>query len=175
MNEREAHVVHLHDRHGQLYGVLLSPQVWAAVQHKVAPLLEQALEKMYPTARPEPMDDWQMFKDYWDFKYPFCADVHCDCCGAPPASLSAAQRHPQRDAGLRLREVWRLGAQEALQRPHLLRIHARQPQMNTVRRAPARRTAFPTYPPCPSRRCGLRSTTSLASARYDSAPLDLMS
>lgn len=94
MTEREAHVVHLHDRHGELYGVLLSPQVWAAVQHKVAPLLEQALEKMYPSARPEPMDDWRTFKDYWDFKYPFCADVHCDCCGATTEDWEHDPLHP---------------------------------------------------------------------------------
>lgn len=94
MNEREGHVVHLHDPQGRLYGVLLSPQIWAAVQHTMTPLLDQALERMYPTARPEPIADWQMFKDYWDFKYPFCADVHCDACGAVTDDWEHDPRHP---------------------------------------------------------------------------------
>lgn len=82
MSERDAHVVRLFDKKGELYGVLISPEMWCRVERKVAPILENVLEAMYPSAKAEPLEEWQEFQDYWDFKYPYCADVHCEQCGA---------------------------------------------------------------------------------------------
>lgn len=82
MNERDANVMRLFDRHGELYGVMISPELWRMVERKIVPTLEQALDVLYPTERPEPFEDLVMFKDYWDFRYPYVPDVHCDHCGA---------------------------------------------------------------------------------------------
>ncbi len=85
MSEKDSHVVPLYSKDGSLYGILLSPQIWEMVGRKVGPILEGALDAMYPalaSQKPEPMEDWQTFKDYWDFKYPFNARVECKACGA---------------------------------------------------------------------------------------------
>lgn len=84
MSEKDSHVVPLYSKDGSMYGILLSPQIWDVVSRKVAPILEQALDTMYPalaTTKPEPREDWLLFKDYWDFKYPFNAEVECKVCG----------------------------------------------------------------------------------------------
>ncbi|MFV0348818.1 MAG: hypothetical protein ACK5JO_09545 [Halodesulfovibrio sp.] len=88
MSEKDSHVVPLYAKDGSMYGILLSPQIWDVVSRKVAPILEQALDTMYPALaneKPEPLDDWQQFKDYWDFKYPFNAEVECKICGSKSA------------------------------------------------------------------------------------------
>ncbi len=85
MSEKDSHLVPLYSKDGSMYGVLISPELWDRVSRKVAPILEQALDVMYPALanqKPEPLDDWNLFKDYWDFKYPFTAEVECKICGA---------------------------------------------------------------------------------------------
>ena len=81
MSEKESHVVPLYTSKGALHGIYLSPEIWERVARKVTPILETTLEAMYPTTREEPMDEWHEFKDYWDFKYPFTAEVTCKECG----------------------------------------------------------------------------------------------
>ncbi|SHJ69607.1 hypothetical protein ACQ0P8_12025 [Halodesulfovibrio aestuarii] len=83
MSEYETHVKPLYDRDGNLHGVLLSPEIWEKAGKKISEILDQAQDKQ-PTSEihQEPIEDWETFKDYWDFKYPFNPGVTCNACGA---------------------------------------------------------------------------------------------
>jgi hypothetical protein len=71
-------IVYLYDVSGTLCGVQLSPALWARAK---AHILKDEISR--PVAEtPEPLEDWEEFKLYWDFKYPFCAKVECRHCGA---------------------------------------------------------------------------------------------
>jgi len=68
----------LYDATGTLCGVQLSPALWERAQSHILKL--QAPRPVIDT--PEPRDAWEEFKQHWDFKYPFCANVECRNCGA---------------------------------------------------------------------------------------------
>jgi len=71
-------ILYLFDPNGQLYGVQLSPTLWKKVESYILSTQQiQAVEEV-----PEPLGAWEEFKQYWDFKYPFCAKVECLHCGA---------------------------------------------------------------------------------------------
>ncbi|MCL1985655.1 MAG: hypothetical protein FWG59_04325 [Betaproteobacteria bacterium] len=70
-------LLYLYDGEGTLCCVQLSPELWERAKHHVLNVLE-----VQPAAQDsEPLDDWEEFKQYWDFKYPFCANVECLHCG----------------------------------------------------------------------------------------------
>ena len=71
-------IVYLYDATGALCGVQLSPALW---EHAKAHILNVQASKT-AVASPEPLEAWEEFKQYWDFKYPFCANVECLHCGA---------------------------------------------------------------------------------------------
>lgn len=73
------HITELFDKHGNLIGCLLSADAWAAAKPHVHKILDI---KPVQAVRPEPINDWETLKEYWDFAYPVDMDVHCDCCGA---------------------------------------------------------------------------------------------
>ncbi len=80
MTTNTEHVQYVYTEKGRLTGVLLSAEAWDCVGAIVEKSL--GLNRKEETVRPEPMEDWQALKDYWDFKYPVCADVVCGHCGA---------------------------------------------------------------------------------------------
>lgn len=82
MSEYETHVKQLYDSKGNLHGVLLSPEIWKKAGKKISEILDQAQDKPASGIHQEPIEDWQTFKDYWDFKYPFSPEVTCNACGA---------------------------------------------------------------------------------------------
>jgi len=70
-------ILYLYSATGTLHGVQLSPALWERVK---VPIL--AMDVAHPVVEaPEPLEAWEEFKQYWDFKYPFCADVECLNCG----------------------------------------------------------------------------------------------
>ena len=71
-------ILYLYDANGTLCAVQLSPTLWARAKAHV--LEERTTQPAAPA--PEPLKDWEQFKQYWDFKYPFCANVECLHCGA---------------------------------------------------------------------------------------------
>jgi len=75
------HFLPLYDKNGTLYSVMLSADLWLRYHSRLEPIIRNILEDMEPTVRPEPLHEWDDFKAYWDFKYPYCADVRCDNCG----------------------------------------------------------------------------------------------
>lgn len=79
---RADHVLSLFDQNGKLHAVQLSAELWTRYSHRLEPMLETLLEEMEPTERPEPLHEWDAFKTYWDFKYPYSAEVECLNCGA---------------------------------------------------------------------------------------------
>ena len=71
-------ILYLYDAKGTLRGVQLSRTLWeSAKTHILA-----AQEPQPAVETREPLDAWEEFKQYWDFKYPFCANVECRNCGA---------------------------------------------------------------------------------------------
>ena len=81
------HCLELFDAAGSPRGLLLSPELWAAVKKQLLPLLEKALPTVDPSfrsepeERPEPMAEWDSLLAYWDFTYPPSRDVACEHCG----------------------------------------------------------------------------------------------
>ena len=71
-------IVYLYDAEGALCGVQLSAALW----ERAKPHILKIQETRPVTTVPEPLEAWEEFKQYWDFKYPFCADVECRHCGA---------------------------------------------------------------------------------------------
>ena len=82
-----SHLLELFDAAGTPRGLLLSPELWAAVADQVRPILLKALPHVDPAyrpepeERPEPMDEWDTLLAYWDFAYPPSRDVTCEHCG----------------------------------------------------------------------------------------------
>lgn len=74
------HITKLYDNKGKLIGVLLSPEAWEVARDKVMPAFGEGEPKQ--EERPEPLDDWETLKQYWDYSYPVDTDVHCDICGS---------------------------------------------------------------------------------------------
>ena len=75
------HIMPIFAEDGDLYAVLLSKELWNLVEAAVRSQGRSLLEKIEPEPV-EPMEDWTCFKDYWDFRYPYNAEVHCDSCGS---------------------------------------------------------------------------------------------
>ncbi len=76
------HYLPLYDKSGNFYAVLLSAELWSRFSHRLEPMIRGMLEDMEPQERPEPLHEWDEFKQYWDFKYPYEARVECGNCGA---------------------------------------------------------------------------------------------
>jgi predicted RNA-binding Zn-ribbon protein involved in translation (DUF1610 family) len=76
------HIFPLFDAEGKLHSVMLSAELWLAGQIRLEPVLQKIIEDMEPAIRPEPLHEWETFKTYWDFRYPYSADVKCPNCGA---------------------------------------------------------------------------------------------
>ena len=71
-------ILYLYDAKGTLCGVQLSPALWERAKSHIFTI--QAPQPAAETS--EPLSAWEEFKLYWDFKYPFCANVECLHCGA---------------------------------------------------------------------------------------------
>lgn len=76
------HFLPLYDKNGDLYAVMLSGEFWSRHKKKLEPRILALLEEHDPADREEPLHEWEELKTYWDFKYPYCADVLCRNCGA---------------------------------------------------------------------------------------------
>lgn len=72
-------VTHLYDNKGNFLGVMIAPDVWEKTKHKVAHFFEQAKPAALKVL-PEPMEDWESLKAFWDFKYPINKEVFCENC-----------------------------------------------------------------------------------------------
>ena len=71
-------ILYLYDSKGALRGVQLSPMLWKRVKSHIL-----GVQGPSPAVEaPDPLVEWEEFKQYWDFKYPFCAKVECLHCGA---------------------------------------------------------------------------------------------
>ncbi len=87
MADQKNHFQPLYDEKQRLLGVVISPELWMAVEKKVNPIFDAALasltgqEMKKAEEPPEPMKNFEQFKEYWDFPYELPYDVHCDHCG----------------------------------------------------------------------------------------------
>ncbi|MES9997330.1 hypothetical protein [Desulfovibrio aminophilus] len=71
-------ITEMYDKTGELLGVQLSAEAWLKVRETVLAALGPRPEE----ERPEPLADWELLKQYWDFPYPVDMDVACSECGA---------------------------------------------------------------------------------------------
>lgn len=72
----------LYDASGTLYGVMISADLWHKSRHQLEPILQSACTPAEPVEQPEPLQEWEDFRSYWDFKYPLTTEVTCGHCGA---------------------------------------------------------------------------------------------
>lgn len=93
------HVLPLYDKDGNLHSVTLSAAFWTRFRFRLDPVLRSLLEEMEPPERPEPLGEWEELKNYWDFKYPYQADVRCGNCGAHTDDWLADPEKPFRLRG----------------------------------------------------------------------------
>ena len=77
------HFQPLYDADRRLFGVFLSPELWAKISKSMNPLIDKALTELEPNLgpEPEPLHDWDTLAQCWDFKYPMPHDISCECCG----------------------------------------------------------------------------------------------
>ncbi len=74
-------ILHVFSQGGEAVGVFIPQAVWEKVKDAVA-ACHDVCSQSKGTSCPEPLQEWETLKSYWDFKYPVCADVSCDACGA---------------------------------------------------------------------------------------------
>jgi hypothetical protein len=77
MPDKDNNITELFDQKGNLIGALITAELWT----KIKPSLKEYLPNQEPPEKPEPMADWEMLRDFWDFPYPVDMDVKCDHCG----------------------------------------------------------------------------------------------
>lgn len=80
----KVHFQPVYDQDKNLLGVFLSPELWAKAQSAISPAIDKALEELDPSTvkiPPEPMKDWELLAQYWDFQYDLPVDVSCEHCG----------------------------------------------------------------------------------------------
>lgn len=80
-----------YDEAGNLMGVFFSARLWQEVAPKIDKILEEALSDLQSKALKgepkievcvqEPMEDWERFLSFWDFRYPVEKRVICKQCG----------------------------------------------------------------------------------------------
>jgi hypothetical protein len=71
-------IMYLYDSKRSLCGVQLSPALW----HRVKSHILKTQEAQSAPEVHDAMAAWEEFRQYWDFRYPFCARVECRSCGA---------------------------------------------------------------------------------------------
>ncbi|MGE4297460.1 MAG: hypothetical protein AB7E47_05460 [Desulfovibrionaceae bacterium] len=88
MPQDKEHIMPLYKQDRVLFGVVISPELWSQVEDSLWPILERGIKdlearggKISAPEMVEPLHDWEQLKSYWDFRYPYTAEVHCDVCG----------------------------------------------------------------------------------------------
>ena len=76
----------LYDADGALKGVLVSPEMWAALEPHALKILGETEPE---PELPEPLADLETLLSFWDFKYPFSPEAQCETCGASTADWRA--------------------------------------------------------------------------------------
>ncbi len=74
------HINELFDKDGNLIVALLTAEAWTEVREQVMGALGVAEAPVEPVIA-EPLADWEILKEYWDFQYPVDVDVACEHCG----------------------------------------------------------------------------------------------
>lgn len=83
----------LYDHKGILIGVFISSKLWHAIEEEVSPIIDKHLgsseENETVQVMEEPIEDWENFLKFWDFRYPVEKNVVCDNCGAETSDWTA--------------------------------------------------------------------------------------
>lgn len=86
------HLLFVRDAGGVLRGVQLSPELW----ERVGASVRAAADAMEADGREaaEPLEDFRVLMQHWDFRYPYDPGVSCPCCGASTADWREDPAHP---------------------------------------------------------------------------------
>ena len=67
---------------GEKAGVFIPFELWSEVEAEVLPLVQRVWERKYGgQEQAEPIGDWDMLVNNWDFTYPVEMDLSCGHCG----------------------------------------------------------------------------------------------
>jgi hypothetical protein len=81
----KVHFQPVYDQDKNLLGIFLSPELWVKAQKIISLAIDKALEELDPLSvklPPEPIKDWEVLAQYWDYQYPLPMDVTCEHCGS---------------------------------------------------------------------------------------------
>ena len=74
-------VYEVYDKDHNLLGVFVESDVWIKIKQDFKKvLIKHGFIKEEPHII-EPLEDWELFKKCWDFKYPYDFSVKCKICG----------------------------------------------------------------------------------------------
>ena len=79
------HLLKLYDKDGNLLTVMLSAELWKKGGTRLADYIASLLDEPPAQAgmpKEAALAQWEEFKRYWDFKYPYEASVACKGCGS---------------------------------------------------------------------------------------------
>jgi hypothetical protein len=83
MTDPQSSVQILYSGSGERVGVYIPADVWAEVEADVLPCLQKAHKRLQgPKHQAEPMQDWELLVNNWDFRYPVDREVVCGQCGS---------------------------------------------------------------------------------------------
>ena len=73
-------IVELYDNLGNPVGVFINSELWKEIRDDVLKKINLETKSLHKEIK-EPLEDWEMFKRCWDFKYPYDFSVKCKICG----------------------------------------------------------------------------------------------
>lgn len=82
------------DNAGNTLAVQIPWKTWQRIAPVVEPLLAPATPRKAVKDRPEPMDAFEEFLQYWTFRYPYSPAVACPHCGEKTENWREDPRHP---------------------------------------------------------------------------------
>ena len=81
MFSKDDEIAHVVSREGVQLGVFIPQPLWEKLKDDISACMEKLCSSS-EQCEPEPLEEWESLKSYWDFKYPYCADVTCAACGS---------------------------------------------------------------------------------------------
>ncbi len=79
---------------GNIKSVQLSAKLWDKVESHVKSVAQSMQTGADPFLKPEPLEDLNELKKYWDFTYPYDPYVHCEACGVESKDWENDPVHP---------------------------------------------------------------------------------
>ena len=76
---------------GEILSVVVPYELWQRLEPAAQKLLS---DDTHPLLKPEPIAEFEMLMQYWDFRYPYSPAVSCPACGASTDDWRNDPDHP---------------------------------------------------------------------------------